>query len=129
MSTIDGGAQGPEPDSNQLPQEDTLLDRGVDDILDEGYSPPDRPHNHRWGETSREEIEGEPLEERLAQEEPDDSSAPSVSRQPDRAGRLEAGADVDARDVGIAGGGAGAEEAAMHITSDVDRPYIEDDPS
>jgi hypothetical protein len=26
-------------DDDQLPQEDTLIDRGVDDILDEDYSP------------------------------------------------------------------------------------------
>ena len=31
-------------DDNQLQPEDTLIDRGVDDVLDEGYSPPERPY-------------------------------------------------------------------------------------
>ncbi len=30
-------------DEDQLQPEDTLLDRGEDDVLDEGYSPPERP--------------------------------------------------------------------------------------
>jgi hypothetical protein len=30
-------------DDNQLQPEDTLIDRGIDDALDEGYSPPERP--------------------------------------------------------------------------------------
>ena len=30
-------------DEDQLPSEDTLDDRGIDDLLDEGYSPPERP--------------------------------------------------------------------------------------
>src|SRR3954464_7056111 len=49
-------------DDDQLPVEDTLLDRGVDDILDEGYSPPDR-----W----KEPRDHETLDELLAEEEPD----------------------------------------------------------
>src|SRR5690606_239282 len=36
------GSAAAEPDIYQRPIEDTLLDRGVDDILDEGYSPPER---------------------------------------------------------------------------------------
>ena len=31
-------------DDNQLQPEDTLIDRGVDDVLDEGYSPHERPY-------------------------------------------------------------------------------------
>ncbi len=34
-------------DEDQLPSEDTLDDRGVDDLLDEGYSPPERPRE-QW---------------------------------------------------------------------------------
>ena len=30
-------------DETQLQPGDTLIDRGVDDVLDEGYSPPERP--------------------------------------------------------------------------------------
>ena len=31
---------------DQLQPEDTLDDRGVDDVLDEGYSPPERETDH-----------------------------------------------------------------------------------
>ncbi len=36
-------ATGTEGDADQLPAEDTLADRGVDDLLDEGYTVPERP--------------------------------------------------------------------------------------
>jgi uncharacterized protein DUF5709 len=124
-------------DENQLQPEDTLVDRGLDDALDEGYSPPDRePANLRFGTTWEEEHTGETLEQRLLQEEPDpdpyadDGSEPGTEQWPDdaladrRAGRLVAPdqgiyEDHDqaplAEDVGIDGAGASAEEAAMHI--------------
>lgn len=113
-----------EGDSNQLPREDTLLDRGVDDLLDEGYSPPDFPRSNHYGETPLEEILGETLDRRLAEEEPDvwvtGGGAPR-GREPDRAGRLVENddswraQDIYASDAGVAGGAASAEEAAMHI--------------
>ncbi|TCK21455.1 DUF5709 domain-containing protein [Pseudonocardia endophytica] len=46
----------------QLQPEDTLVEAGVSDVLDEGYSPPERPWNDR---------DHESLDERLADEEPD----------------------------------------------------------
>jgi Family of unknown function (DUF5709) len=59
-------------DENQLQPEDTLVDRGVDDLLDEGYSPPERPRGvHAFGTTLAEQRQGESIEQRLAQEEPD----------------------------------------------------------
>ena len=64
-------ATGTEGDTNQLPKEDTLLERGVDDLLDEGYSPPDRPRTNRFGETQLEEAQGESLDQRLAEERPE----------------------------------------------------------
>jgi hypothetical protein len=116
-------------DDNQLSQEDTLIDRGVDDILDEGYSPPEK-----W----KEPRDHESLEELLSEEEPDaamtlsdaDGSGPQSSDDEvgdRRAGRLLAtdeGVDEDdeehllARDVGIDGSAASAEEAAVHIIDD-----------
>ncbi|WP_372728730.1 DUF5709 domain-containing protein [Nocardioides sp.] len=115
----------------QLQPEDTLDDRGVDDILDEGISPPE---NYRGvtakGVTAREELEGETLEERMRQEEPevweqgdevedDDSVDFPTGREvgSTRTGRLLAeGSDDDrfAEDEGIDGAGASAEEAAVH---------------
>jgi Family of unknown function (DUF5709) len=141
-----------EPDEGQLSTADTLVDRGLDDALDEGYSPPE---NYRgvtaFGVTGAEAMLGESLDQRLTQEVADEPLpstgpwAPSIVDyeaipdeadeffDPDevgegRAGRLVAldggiGPDYDAdllgEDVGIDGGAASAEEAAMHI---VDRP-------
>lgn len=113
-------------DEDQLTQEDTLIDRGVDDLLDEGYSPPDR-----W----REPRDNETLDELLSEEEPDPAMQLDDSEVPDeqagddevgnqRSGRLVApdagfGEDDEAEllgsDVGIDGGAASAEEAAVHI--------------
>jgi hypothetical protein len=126
-------ATGAEGDANQLPEEDTLVDRGVDDLLDEGYSPPERPRpaSSHWGETPWEESRGETLDQRVAQEEPDVWDAePRVdpSREPDRAGRLledddaveSGGNDQFAIDAGVDGGAASAEEAAVHIVDEED---------
>jgi len=122
---------------DQKPQEDTLVDRGLEDALDEGYSPPERqPASHRTGTTAEEQLEGDTLDQRLQQEEPEadpyaepdagDEDAPWSGDTPAdaRAGRLVApdeGAHEDvesqlvAEDVGISGGAASAEEAAMHV--------------
>ena len=122
-------------DSDQLQPDDTLVDRGVDDVLDEGISPPEKLQGSRAkGTTAEEQREGETLEERLRQEEADvdleptgddDEFADPADRYAgeERSGRLVApdqGAheDVDpeavAHDVGIDGGAASAEEAAMY---------------
>lgn len=126
---------------DQLQPEDTLDDRGVDDILDEGISPPERPRGlDAKGVTAREELEGETLDERLAQEEPDVFEEVDAERDADildgpvggevggeRAGRLmspDAGfgedteAELIAEDVGIDGSAASAEEAAVHVVED-----------
>ena len=53
-------------EDNQLQPEDTLIDRGVDDVLDEGYSPPERRYGRgSFGSTP------ESLDQLLAEEEPD----------------------------------------------------------
>ncbi|MGN6722005.1 MAG: DUF5709 domain-containing protein [Marmoricola sp.] len=127
-------------DHEQLQPEDTLDDRGVDDILDEGISPPERLRGSTaHGVTAREQIEGETIEDRLRQEEPEeaqeespaeDDPSPPGSVGDRRAGRLIApdeGArdDVEpealAEDVGIDGAGASAEEAAVHVVDDNER--------
>ena len=75
--SIDAAAMADVPDSEeQLDQEqpyDSLVDRGVDDALDEGYSPPERYSSaERFGNTAEEMHEGESFEERLRQEVPDE---------------------------------------------------------
>jgi len=63
-------------DEDQLQPEDTLDDRGVDDLLDEGYSPPERSRGvDAFGTTLAEQRRGESLEQRLAHEEPDPANA------------------------------------------------------
>ena len=67
----------PDPDDGddtvleQLDSNDTLSDTGVD-VLDEGWSPNERPRGlDSWGITPAEEHAGEPLEGRLRREVPD----------------------------------------------------------
>ncbi|HET8616302.1 MAG TPA: DUF5709 domain-containing protein [Actinomycetales bacterium] len=151
-------------DDDQLQPEETLVDRGLDDVLEEGYSPPDRPVAvDKFGTTASEAEEGETLDMRLAEEVPDPNLQVEdpLARRPDpldervdtetqldrdlgyadpddggevgdeRAGRLVApdeGAhedtekDMVAEDVGIAGAGAGAEEAAVHVVDEDEIP-------
>ena len=129
--TSDPGSEGAAGDgvSAQLTEQDTLDDRGVQDVLDEGYSPPDREPSINVP-TPREQAEGESLDERLAEEEPDvnadsDSQTDDIYEVGDRrAGRLvdnesdgisDMEKDLVAEDVGIDGSAASAEEAAVHV--------------
>lgn len=122
-------------DEDQLQFADTLDGRGVADLLDEGYSPPEKwSAGEGFGTTAAEALQGETFKQRLAQEEPDIDpyavppeyvDGPEVGH--DRAGRLVApdeGSHFDrdeelvAADVGIDGGAASAEEAAIHLVDD-----------
>lgn len=59
-------------ESGQLQPHDTLDDRGVDDILDKGISPPEKLRGSiAKGTTHAEQIEGGTIEDRLRQEEPE----------------------------------------------------------
>jgi hypothetical protein len=162
MSENDAYGEYSTEGDQQLQPGDTLDDRGVDDLLDEGYSPPEKwSVLEKFGNTPREEREGESLDDRLAEEVPDPALAvddplddpPAGERGAlgdldldetiddqqlgddydgevgdERAGRLvspDEGAHGDlekdevADDVGIDGGAASAEEAAVHV---VDEP-------
>ena len=67
-------------DEGQLSEEDTLDDRRLDDALDEGYSPPERPRGlDAFGTTAAEQQRGESFEQRLRQEEPDPSADPDAA--------------------------------------------------
>jgi hypothetical protein len=124
-----------DPDAEYLDGAETLTGDGTvesnDEGLDTSYSPPDyRPVATRYGTTEFEQLQGESLDQRLAEEEPDISlDTVTFDEQDPRAGRLVApdeGAHEDlerdeiAFDVGRAGGAASAEEAAMHIVSEDD---------
>ncbi|MCG3751552.1 DUF5709 domain-containing protein [Amycolatopsis sp. Poz14] len=126
-------------DTGVLDPEDTLEDG---DPYDEGYSPPERPLATRdWGTTAAEEAAGESWAGRLARELPDiratdgdglgdtddtDGELVDVEVGDFRAGRLVAanagfGPDTEdelyASDIGIDGGAASAEEAAVHVVN------------
>jgi hypothetical protein len=131
------GEQSVDPE-DQLQPDDTLEDRGVDDILDEGFSPPDHEPAHlRRGMTLEEGRDGETLDERLAEEESDPdpyADDNDYGTADPRAGRLVApdeglGEDEEsdevAEDVGIDGAGASAEEAAVHVIESEDGPETE----
>jgi uncharacterized protein DUF5709 len=125
---------------DQLQPDETLLDRGVDDVLDEGYVTGENwTPAQGFGNTIAEMRKGETLEMRIAQELPEPvpdetpwNPDPQESREVGklRAGRLVdanggvPGLDIEAEsighDVGIDGGAATAEEAAMHIIDDYD---------
>ena len=148
---------------------DTLDDRGVEDTLDEGIVPPQKwSAGQGFGNTAAEQREGETLDQRIAQEEPDPAMevdlvegepplrAGEEGDVPDdvdlgegeipddvvdygilddgevgdaRAGRLvdpDAGGTGDTEkdlvgyDVGVDGGAASAEEAAMHVIGETE---------
>lgn len=130
-------------DSEDQPQDtgDSLADsdRGLVDPLDEGYSPPEKwSVAEGFGNTPYEEAVGETLDQRIAQEVPEEDPYEAAEREEEdlddgevgtaRAGRLVApdeglGEDVDKEllgtDVGIDGAGASAEEAAVHEVEDL----------
>lgn len=132
-------------DAAPLDLEDALGERDYDDLLDEGYSPPEKPLGAtKPGITAAEQREGETLDQRLAQEEPDiqpddveprgdlpggDGELVDPEAGGARSGRLVAPdegthpdveKDLTASDVGIDAGAASAEEAAMHVVPEED---------
>lgn len=141
MADDSDGADGVDIDSGLLEPDESLDDAGIEDVLDEGYSPPDRPWSlGKWGFTAREAAGHEALSARIARELPDvqplsgdglgdaedtDGELYDMEVGTERAGRLvEYDGDIDdfpylyGFDVGIDGGAASAEEAAVHIVPD-----------
>ncbi|WP_062643441.1 DUF5709 domain-containing protein [Streptomyces maremycinicus] len=137
------GTNEEQQDAAPLDLQDAVGERTYDDALDEGWSPPEKPLGvTRYGTTAAEQHDGESLDQRLAQEVPDvaEPAGDGVGDLPGgegepvdaevgdrRAGRLvapdegahpEATKEEIARDVGIDGGAAGAEEAAVHIVEE-----------
>lgn len=130
-------------DDGVLDSSDTLEDPEdpYEDPLDTGILPADKwSAGERFGDTLEEEREGESLDQLLAEEEPDEDpykaaqadgdlpregSEPFDEPQP-RAGLVQEDeglhpdreADLVAEDVGIDGGAASAEEAAVHLTDE-----------
>jgi hypothetical protein len=139
-SIDDGSSLGEFYESELLPPDESLDDDEVGTDVDEGYSPAERPWGlTAWGITEREEAGHEDLGHRLAGEVPDvgdavygdgigdasDTDGEPIDDQVGdvRSGRLVPGgvdrsdssSDFRARDVGVDGAGASAEEAAIHV--------------
>ncbi|GAB3821187.1 DUF5709 domain-containing protein [Tessaracoccus terricola] len=129
---------------DQLQEGDSLVNRGVADVLDEGYTTPEGwSPAQRYGNTAEEMRQGETIEQRVRQEVPE----PDPDKQSDgerwnkdgdkrqvggeRAGRLMGVQGPGGRqhtlgvDVGYSGGAASAEEAAMHVISDEDEDQLD----
>ena len=93
-------------DRDQLQPEDTLLETGVEDVLDEGYAPPERPRSGgAWDPEAGTDVEDESLEERLAEEVPD-------------TWQVEDPAEQVARDLGLTGTGADGEPGEVDPAED-----------
>lgn len=121
-------------DENQLQPEDTLIDRGVADVLDEGYSPSESSYLNR---TSASEVVDPAARLNVLYDEDEEQRSDAAEREAEfpsrrevggaRAGRLvapdmgfgeDAEAELVASDVGFSGGAASAEEAAVHVIDD-----------
>jgi hypothetical protein len=120
-------------DYTVLESSDTL-DNDLEEPLDRGVAPPERwSAGVRYGTTDEEQFDGESLDQQLAEEEPDiwqDDDEPEDEEDEGeefentpRSGRLvsesegigpEAEPDLVARDAGVDGGAASAEESAVH---------------
>ncbi|WP_284283433.1 DUF5709 domain-containing protein [Arsenicicoccus piscis] len=110
-------------DEDQLQPEDTLDQRGVDDMLDEGYSPPERPRAvESYGMTAEEQEQGETLDMRLEQELPDDASDEHDPRAHVRPEDLRVGGDepesIDAEDDFLADAEVGDRRAGRLVAPD-----------
>jgi hypothetical protein len=145
MSIFDSDGTDPEQASGLVQPLDSLdFSGGSVDVLDTGWSPPDRAWAVAdWGTTHREGRTGEALDARLTREMPDlrdadgdglgDACDTDGELIDDEVGHRRAGRLVESRgtwgdtepelyafDVGIDGAGASAEEAAVHVVGEAD---------
>jgi len=113
-------------DTDDLDPIETLTGDDPDEADQTGFNPPDRePHSLRDAPTEFEALQGESLDDKLAEEEPDisfddatfDNADPRAGRlvAPDEGSHPDREKDEVAFDVGPAGYASSAEEAAMHI--------------
>ncbi len=135
MSDFDPTVPDESEQLDQLQPDETLVDRGIEDVLDEGYVTAEHwSPAMAFGNTPAEMRRGETLEQRIAQEQPEAAVRDDGPWNPDpfesrqvgnhRAARLVGDSDDTlGHEVGLAGGAASAEEAAMHVIDD----YEDDD--
>jgi hypothetical protein len=103
----------------QLDTAESLAGPPDADALDAGYSPPDRPYALDDELTVARQRAGETLDERLVREAPEevpvDADRAGRLADPEQLGLMERTDAVEGQDVGIDGGAASAEEAAVHV--------------
>ncbi|MGA8986587.1 DUF5709 domain-containing protein [Aeromicrobium sp.] len=118
---------------DDYPDQEALVE-DVDEMMDTSYSPPESYRGEGFGTTADEALQGESIDERMRQEEPDVDPYAEQGEDLDdgevgstRAGRLvdpdegsgdDTEKDLVGDDVGIDGAGASAEEAAVHIVAE-----------
>ncbi|NUR59549.1 MAG: hypothetical protein HOV87_12910 [Catenulispora sp.] len=143
-SSIDPEQYDAAEELDQLEAQDSQV--GGADPLETGYSPPERPLGMReeltLDERLAEEVpdvgadagrdgdglgdlaegEGEPLDDQVGDARSGRLVAPDEGAHPDRE------QDLVAEDVGIDGGAASAEEAAVHVVDDQPEDQVEDEP-
>ncbi|MHB1288472.1 DUF5709 domain-containing protein [Georgenia sp.] len=144
-------AQSLDDESWQPDKEDGLLETDAEDVLDEGWSAPERDPLAGMDLSQCGQIAGEDLRGRLSRERPDDvgrypedldedGDPDDVDDEPEPAvGRLVARPDDDdetdmvgeeqdifADDSGAAGGDLSAEELAVHVVGDSDAAGVTD---
>jgi Family of unknown function (DUF5709) len=119
----------PVDDRDDLDPIESLTGDDPDEEMQTGYNPPDRePYNLRHVPTPFEEREGESLDQKLSEEEPEvsEDDVDEADAEP-RAGRLVApneGGITDeekdevGEDVGPAGYASSAEESAVHVQNE-----------
>lgn len=84
-------------EENQLQPEDTLVDRNVDDVLDEGYTAPEKwSPGQGFGTTAEEEEQGESIDQRLTQEQPDPGLEEVEQAAEDEDAEYPAGVEINA---------------------------------
>ena len=104
----------------QLETAESLVGPPDTDAVDAGYSPPDRPYALDDDElTVAGQRDGESLDERLARELPEevpvDADRAGRLADPEQFGLMERTDAIEGQDVGVDGGAASAEEAAVHV--------------
>ena len=104
----------------QLETAESLVGPPDTDAVDAGYSPPDRPYALDDDElTVAGQRDGESLDERLARELPEevpvDADRAGRLADPEQLGLMERTDAIEGQDVGVDGGAASAEEAAVHV--------------
>ncbi len=135
MSEYDASVPDESEQLDQLQPDETLVDRGIEDVLDEGYVTPENwSAAEGYGNTADEMRHRGSVSRRLKEEEPErqaDDGEWNPEHESRQVGGRRAGRLVDVNggypgrdhesygyDVGIDGGAACAEEAAMHIIDD-----------